>query len=109
MIAIAMVASKPSRYLAPLALVVAAGATVVVVTSQLHPAHHASAATTAATTTATQRHVSLRPTRSYVVKSGDTLSAIAAKTGVGLAAIEALNPGVNPSSLQTGQRLKLRR
>jgi LysM repeat protein len=45
---------------------------------------------------------------SYTVKPGDTLSGIAAKTGVPLATLESLNPGINPSALQTGQHLKLR-
>jgi LysM repeat protein len=47
----------------------------------------------------------------YVVKSGDTLSGIASKTGVPLGRLTALNPSVSapPYSLQTGQRLRLRR
>ena len=50
-----------------------------------------------------------RPTF-YVVKPGDTLSAIASKTGVSLATLEALNRSLGPTfALQTGQRLRLRR
>ncbi len=45
----------------------------------------------------------------YVVKSGDSLSAISAKTGVAVATLESLNPGVDPNALQTGQRLTLRK
>jgi LysM repeat protein len=44
----------------------------------------------------------------YTVVAGDTLSGIAAKTGVPLSKLESLNPGVNPAALQTGQQLKLR-
>jgi LysM repeat protein len=45
----------------------------------------------------------------YVVTSGDTLGAIAARTGVSLAVLERLNPNISPNALQTGQRLRLRR
>ncbi len=44
----------------------------------------------------------------YVVKEGDTLTAIAHKTGVGVAKIERLNPEVDPQILIAGERLKLR-
>jgi LysM repeat protein len=45
---------------------------------------------------------------SYTVQSGDTLSGIAIKTGVAVATLQSLNPGISPSSLQVGQHLKLR-
>jgi LysM repeat protein len=45
----------------------------------------------------------------YTVKSGDTLSAIAARSGVSVAVILRLNPGLNAQALQTGQVIKLRR
>jgi LysM repeat protein len=44
----------------------------------------------------------------YVVKSGDTLTAIAHKTGVPVAQILALNPEVDPQILIAGQTLKLK-
>jgi hypothetical protein len=44
----------------------------------------------------------------YVVQSGDTLTSIARKTGVSVARIEALNPGVDPQILISGEKLKLR-
>jgi LysM repeat protein len=43
----------------------------------------------------------------YVVQSGDTLIAIAHRTGVSVARIEALNPQVDPQILIAGERLKL--
>lgn len=45
---------------------------------------------------------------SYVVKEGDSLSGISARTGVSLRRIEQLNPRVDPLSLVPGQRLKLK-
>lgn len=44
----------------------------------------------------------------YVVQSGDTLVAIAHRTGVTVARIEALNPQVDPQILIAGETLKLR-
>jgi len=44
----------------------------------------------------------------YEVKEGDTLSAIARSTGVPVAKIEQLNPGVDPQILEPGEKLKLR-
>lgn len=43
----------------------------------------------------------------YIVKGGDTLSAIARNQGVGLKALEAANPGVKASSLRIGMALVL--
>jgi LysM repeat protein len=45
---------------------------------------------------------------SYVVQSGDTLTSIAHSTGVPIARILDLNPGVDPRILVSGERLKLR-
>jgi nucleoid-associated protein YgaU len=44
----------------------------------------------------------------YVVQSGDTLIAIAHRTGVPVVRIEALNPQVDPQILIAGEELKLR-
>ncbi len=46
--------------------------------------------------------------RAYVVQSGDTLTSIAHKTGVPVARIRALNPGVDPQILISGETLKLK-
>ncbi|HEX5374720.1 MAG TPA: LysM domain-containing protein [Solirubrobacterales bacterium] len=45
---------------------------------------------------------------SYEIKSGDTLLAIAHRTGVSVARIERLNPEVDPQILIAGETLKLR-
>jgi len=42
------------------------------------------------------------------VQTGDTLSAIAARRGTTVAALEALNPGVDPSALQVGQTIRVK-
>ena len=101
---------SPARFLAPLALIAAAFA----VYTLIQPATDsgsASCGTTAASTAAPATRPSprsLKRAKSYVVKSGDTLSGIAEKTGLSLEHIQALNPGLDPTSLSPGRRLKLR-
>jgi LysM repeat protein len=55
------------------------------------------------------RHKHSRKPKYYVVKPGDTLSAIATRVGVSLTVLEQLNPNISPNALQTGKRLRLRR
>ena len=44
----------------------------------------------------------------WVIKSGQTFSLIAAKTGLSIPQIEAFNPKLNPGNLQIGDRVALR-
>jgi LysM repeat protein len=109
-----MAARRPSRYLAPIALLAAAGAITLVVKDHINSHSHASTTNTnSGSIVQSIRHVqhqSHRPAHKfYTVKSGDTLSGISQKTGVSISAIQRLNRGLNPSALQTGQRLRLRR
>jgi LysM repeat protein len=46
--------------------------------------------------------------KTYVIKNGDTLIAIAHETGVPVVTIERLNPNVDPQILISGEKLKLR-
>ena len=46
--------------------------------------------------------------KTYTVQTGDTLTAIAHRTGVPVAEILALNPEVDPQILIAGQTLKLK-
>jgi LysM repeat protein len=55
----------------------------------------------------TQRRHVTKASR-YVVKSGDTLVAIAHQTGIPVARIIELNPEVDPQILIAGETLKLR-
>jgi LysM repeat protein len=43
-----------------------------------------------------------RPTRSYTVKQGDTLAAIARAQGIKLESLQAANPGVNANKMRNG-------
>jgi LysM repeat protein len=105
----AMVASKWARWLAPIALAAVAAGTYTVVHSSLADHHSVTAGQTTVVHSRRKPRGKLAKARIYVVRSGDSLSAIAAKTGVSIAALEALNPTISPDSLQTGQRLRLRR
>jgi len=49
-----------------------------------------------------------RKRSSYTVQAGDSLGAIAEKTGVDVEALELLNPEVDAQALTPGQKLKLR-
>jgi LysM repeat protein len=102
-----MRAPKPARYLAPLALVAVVVATALVVRSGLGTGHHVPTTTSAILRPV---HHARKGKRFYVIKPGDTLSAISVKTGVGVATLQALNPAIaaDPNALQTGQRLRLR-
>jgi LysM repeat protein len=99
--------AKSARLLAPLALAAVAAGVYLIVHSQL-ATHHQTVSQSA--TVPIPAHTHRRPhPKFYVARAGDTLSAIAAKTHVPLSRILALNPLVSPNSLQTGQRLRLRR
>jgi LysM repeat protein len=99
--------SSTARMFAALALVVAVLVIVVVVASAVndsssgghhHSGHHSHKEVQHPRTQA----------KTYTVKIGDTLIAIAHKTGVPVAEIMALNPGVDPQILTAGETLKLK-
>lgn len=46
-------------------------------------------------------------TSTYTIVAGDTFTAIAAKFGTSVAALEAANPGVSPTGLQIGQQISI--
>ena len=103
--------AKSARLVAPVALAAVAVATYVIVQSGLSTHQPTSAQSSAAQTpTGTvggRRHHRLP--KYYFVKQGDTLSQISVRTHVTILELTDLNPGLNPNTLQTGQRLRLRR
>lgn len=65
------------------------------------------------TTAAGQRTTTTKTTprkqrASYTVKTGDTLGAIAEKTGLTVERLQQLNPELDPQALVSGQKIKLR-
>ena len=47
--------------------------------------------------------------RFWTVRSGESFGSIAAATGIDITLLEHLNPGLKPSTLQPGDRIRLRR
>jgi LysM repeat protein len=45
--------------------------------------------------------------RTYTIQSGDTLATIATKEGTTVARLEQLNPGIDPTALHVGQRIRV--
>jgi LysM repeat protein len=109
---------SPARWLAPVALVTCAVAIYAVVDHELGSDSKSDATSstrsktgtgTGATTSTGKSRSTKKAKTSYTVKSGDSLSAIAAKTGVDVGALQEANPDVDASALHPGQKLKLPR
>lgn len=103
---------NPARYLAPLAIAAVAVVSYVIVHRAIVGKHSTSSTSivqTATTPAARTNHRVSSKAKFYFVKPNDTLSTIAAKTGVSLSTLENLNPNVTPDSLHPQQRLRLRR
>jgi LysM repeat protein len=107
-----MAGRSPLRFLAPIALVACAVALYTVVddartggrdsTSQTpSPSSTPSGSKPAATKKAKRKR------KVYVVKSGDTASGIAEKTGVTVDTMKKLNKKFDPQTLAPGQRIRL--
>jgi hypothetical protein len=97
------------RYVGPAAFLFVATVAVLLVRAGLHagakqgPGSPAAPSTTVRTT--------IRPAggrRFWTVRAGDTFALVAARSGVSVATIARLNPGVRSTSLHIGQKLRLR-
>ena len=101
-----------ARLLALLAIIAFVVAFIVVLSSSGVSNHKGSGGSTqpGTATTGTTKHPrnKVAHRRTYTVKAGDTLGAIAIKTGVSVSSLEDLNPGLDPESLVAGQKIKLR-
>jgi LysM repeat protein len=110
---------NPLRFLAPVALVVFAIALLMILSSS----NGGDSGGTPSADSAKQRDLgstarkskkkssgaaSALPTKTYTVKTGDTLGSIAEKTGIPVAKLQELNPQIDPQQLSSGQRIKLR-
>src|SRR6266542_3721623 len=58
--------------------------------------------------TTTRRTKTGSARRFYTVESGDTFGSIAAKEGITVSELQALNPGVSSNALQVGQKLRVK-
>src|SRR4051812_36306746 len=110
-----MAARSPARFLAPIALVAFAFALYTIVNDARDRGGSSSGGVPANTTPAAKgskkqsssKKSAKRKRKTYVIKSGDTPSGIAEKTGVSVATLQKLNPDLDPQALTVGQRLRL--
>jgi LysM repeat protein len=113
----------PARFLGPLALIAVIVAFLAIVSgsgSGGSTSTSTSSSTTTQTSTSSSKskkktstaksHTSTTASGAsvYIVKVGDTLGAIAAKTGVPLSTIQTLNPNVDPHAMIAGQHIRLK-
>ena len=99
-----MVGRSPARFLAPLALLGVVLALVLV----MHRPADSSSPSPSQSAADIQHAAPHHAKRTYVVRSGDTLSTIAADAGISLPALQKLNPEIDPNAIRPGQRLRLR-
>jgi LysM repeat protein len=101
-----------TRYVAPAVFLIAVTAVVLVVRAALRSDGSRAATTSAATATRTAPAraapaVSLAK-RYYVIRSGDTLGGIAVRFSTTVAALLRLNPGIEPTALIPGRRVRVK-
>jgi LysM repeat protein len=110
--------SSPARLIAPIALVVFAITALIIIASAGGSDHKSSSGPTRAE----RRDLRVKKQRArqatrqtqvsrkgvYIVRTGDTLGSIAQKSGVTVERLQELNPSLDPQSLLSGQRIKLR-
>jgi LysM repeat protein len=101
--------SRVTRFAAPAAFLAAITIGAVVVRAGLHHGkHNAKTPTTTVTSKKkTHKHAHGGHRRTYTVQSGDTLESIATKTGTTVARLEQLNPGVDPTALHVGEKIRV--
>ena len=102
-----MAGRNPLRYVAPIVLVL------IIIGAVLIVANHTGGSGTAGPSAHVAKHKpgprgQYANATFYTVQPGDNLTTIAAKTGVPVLTLEQLNQSLDPNSLQTGQRLRLR-
>jgi len=102
--------SAIARILAALALVVAVVAVIVVVGGATGDGSGSGGGNEQTSTAKKKQSKPKTKTtaKTYTVKSGDNLTLISEKTGVPVAELRRLNPGVDPQVLSVGEKLKLR-
>jgi LysM repeat protein len=99
-----------ARVAAPVAFLAAVTIGALVVRAGFEHGKHASTPTTTVTsktkTTRTHGH-KRRRLRTYTVQSGDTFASIAIREGTTVARLEHLNPGVDPTTLHIGEKIRV--
>jgi LysM repeat protein len=99
-----------ARWVAPVAFLAAITIGALVVRAGLHQGKHHAKTQTTTTTSKKKGHGhghGPRHVRRYTIQSGDTLASIAAKTGTSVARLEQLNPGIDPTALRVGEKIRV--
>jgi LysM repeat protein len=102
--------NRIARWVAPIAFLAAITIGALVVRAGLDQGkHHAKppATTTIATTKKHHGHRHQAQQKTYTVVSGDTLASIAVKTKTSVAKLEQLNPGIDPTALSVGEKIRV--
>jgi len=102
-----------ARLLAPAAFLAAATVAVLLIRAGLEPDSEPTAtqrppATRSVATTTTEPATTRerrRVSRTYTIREGDTFETIASDRGTTVERLQALNPDVDPNSLQVGQKI----
>jgi LysM repeat protein len=102
-----MLGRNPARYLAPAALVATAVGAYLIVSSNVNSSSKPASAPHVLDLSGIARN-KYAHRRYYTVQPGDSLTRISTKTGISVPHLEQLNSSLDPNSLQTGQRLRLR-
>jgi LysM repeat protein len=103
--------AEAKRYGAPAAFLAAVTIAVLLVRSGLNtsssPAPTTAGPRTAATTTTATTTTRPRQPRYYRIRTGETISDVALKFHTTVAELLTLNPGVEPTALAVGQRIRV--
>jgi LysM repeat protein len=91
-----------ARYAAPVAFLVAVTIGLLLIRSALDDDERAPSSGPAIT------HVSSGPRQVYRIRAGDTLGSVAARFETSIERIVVLNPGIDPTALQVGQRIRVK-
>ena len=102
--------SRFTRWAAPVAFLAAITIGALVVRAGLEHGKHRATTPTTTVSSKTKKHGhghGRRHARTYTIQSGDTLASIATKTGTTVAALEKLNPGIDPTALRVGEKIRV--
>ena len=104
--------NRVTRWVAPVAFLVAVTIGALVVHAGLeHGRHHANRPATTTTAKKKTHHAHRRSQQhrqTYTVQANDTFESIAAKEGTTVARLEQLNPGVDPTALHVGDKIRVK-
>ncbi len=97
-----------ARVAAPLAFLAAVTVAVLLVRAGLDEASSRAEPTAPTATSPTTTTTPVSGRRFYRIRAGDTLAAIAPRFGLTEVELVALNPGIEPTALRIGQRIRVR-